>query len=232
MKGATTLFLSLLLIVTGFAQVSQELQFDVRGSYVKPIKLDQLHNAITINDIKDNYPSSWITNYEKVEIKTSLNGINLAAQSMSDTLSAKQKQILSLADIGTDIVIAIHHNYSNPVTGVLEPREVHFSFTVVPEVEAEYSGGQEKLSSFLMEAAIKKMPDDIGQNFEQAIISFTVNESGTIDNAYVEKSSGDPSIDKMLLSAINQMPTWQPAENATGVKVKQKFQFTVGYPNC
>ncbi len=229
MKSITTLLLSLLFVVSVFAQ---ELQYSVRGSYTATIKKEQLNNAETMQDLKATYPSSWITNYGTVSVKTISNGITLFYLSRNDTLSAEQKKLLSSAVIGTEILIDINHFYSNSVTGVLEPRDVHFSFTVVPEVEAEYYGGEVKLNAFLKEKAINNIPEALAQKFDQAVVIFTVNEKGDIANAYIEKSSGDPKVDKMLLSAVNKMSKWKPAEDEEGIKVSQQFQFTVGYPGC
>lgn len=229
MKITTTLLLSILFITTGF---TQEIMYDVRGANAKPIKKDQLINATTLIDIKGDYPSSWITQYEKVEIRTSSNGIHLSSVSKNDTLTQEQKEILSFATVGTDIEFDVFHLYNNSVTGAPEPRTVHFSYTVIPDVEAEYYGGEVELNAFLKEKAINNIPENKVKGFDQAVVAFTVNEKGTINNAYMEKSSGDEAIDKMLLSAINKMPKWKPAETIEGVKVKQQFRFSVGYPGC
>lgn len=229
MKIITTLLLSTLFVLSGD---SQEIMFDVRGSNAKAIKKEVLINASTLSDIKDDYPSSWISRYERVEIRTSLNGIDLKAISKNDTLTIEQQKILSLATTGTDISFDVYHLYNNSVTGVPEPRTIHFSYSIIPEVAAEYYGGEVELNAFLKENAIKNIPENKVKGFDQAVIAFTVNEKGTINNAYVEKSTGDESVDKMLLSAINKMPKWKPAESLEGVKVKQQFRFTIGYPGC
>ncbi len=229
MKNIILFLISVLIIPAGFAQ---GLMFNISGTNAKSIKKDQLYKALTLIDITEQYPSSWISQYDSVSIQTAANGVHLIAHNLNDTLSEEQKKILSLADIGTVVTINIHHHYANPVTEDLEPRTIHFGYTVVPEVQAEFPGGEEQLNAFLEAYAIEKIPLSISQKFDQAIIGFIITETGSISNAFIEKSSGDSSIDDLLLSAINKMPSWQPAENIDGVKVKQKFQFTVGYPGC
>lgn len=229
MKIITTLLLSTLFVVSGY---SQEIMFDVRGSNARAIKKEVLINASTLSDIKEDYPSSWISRYEKVEIRTSLNGIDLIAISQNDTLTIEQKEILSYAPTGTDISFDIYHLYSNSVTGAPESRTVHFSYSIIPDVEAEYYGGDVELNAFLKEKAIINIPEGLVKGADQAIVAFTVNEKGVVNNVFMEKSSGDQSVDKTLLAAINKMPKWKPAENADGEKVKQQFRFTIGYPGC
>lgn len=229
MKNAFTLLLVILFSVSAY---SQELAFDVRGSASNSIKKDQLRQASTLKDIRANYPSSWITEYTAVDIKCIQNGVTTQASGMNDTLSHAQRQLLISAEIGADLLFEIFHLYRNPVTGNTELREVQFSYSIIPQSEAVFYGGEEALNAFLKEKAIQKIPKATGQTFDQAIISFTVNEKGSVHAITVEKSSGDSKVDKVLVNALNKMPNWKPAENEEGVKVKQTFQFTVGYPGC
>jgi TonB family protein len=227
-------FVSTLLIVLLFAgfSMAQEIRFEVRGSASHPIKKDQLQKALTLNDIRPNYPSSWITNYTIVEIKSISNGITVQAEGMNDTLTEAQKQLLGSVEIGADIVFDISHMYRNPVTGMSEPRKINFTYTLIPEIEATYVGGTEQLNTYLEEKAISKISDEVAGKLTGAVVSFVVNEKGDIKNVKITSSSGNAKTDKLLLSAIAKMPKWESAENNEGIKVKQSFLFTVGYPGC
>jgi TonB family protein len=229
MKFLSTILCILFLAAAGTAQ---EIRFDVRGSAFHPIKKDQLLNAETLNDIRPNYPSSWITNYTAVEIKSIAQGLTMQAEGLNDTLSEAQKQLLRSADIGTNLEFAISHLYRNPVTNASELRKVNFSYTVIPDVEATYVGGTEKLTTYLEEKAISKISEAVAGKMNSATVSFVVNEKGEIKNVQITSSTGDPKTDKRLLSAIQKMPNWQSAENNEGTKVKQSFLFTIGYPGC
>lgn len=229
MKFFTTIALSLIVSLAGFAQ---QIRYDLSGSYARPIKKDQLIQANTLSDIRSSYPSSWVTNYTSVEVETTTNGVTQAVSGINNVLNEKQKQLLSSVEIGTDIIFRIAHDYKNPVTQVPEPRTIQFSYTVLPETEASFSGGQEQLDAYLSDNAINKIPADMADNFGRAVIAFVIDEKGGVENATIASSSGDRKVDKLLLRAIRKMPVWKPALDASGRKVKQSFQFTVGYPDC
>ena len=54
---------------------------------------------------------------------------------------------------------------------------------------------------------------------------FTVDQNGNVTNAKIHKTSGHPSIDKLLLDAIIAMPKWTPAQNPKGKNVGQEMLF-------
>ena len=99
---------------------------------------------------------------------------------------------------------------------------------MVPETEAQYLGGYQLLKQYLKENAIDKISETNAKQLQLATVRFTINEEGQIIDAQIFKTSEDEKIDKLLLEAINKMPKWKPAENFNGIKVKQKFEFSVG----
>ena len=44
--------------------------------------------------------------------------------------------------------------------------------------------------------------------------------------------SMDTELDNFLLEIFINMPNWKPAENATGEKVRQRFEFSMGIGGC
>ncbi len=229
MKNILLLVFSLLLLTSGFSQVPA---FSVRGAYGKSITQERLNQVETLSDINDAYPASWITNYGVVKVQSVTMGDTTTALSRSEVLTDEQKQMLVSAEIGTDISVDVTHYYSNPVTGVLETRNVQFSYTVIPEIEATYPDGVDGLHTFLDKKAVQKIPDAQFSNAEQAVIAFVISEDGRVEQAMVEKSCGSPDTDALLLHTINNMPKWIPAKNADGVNVPQKFLLVVGHPGC
>lgn len=229
MKNIITTLLLLLILVTGY---SQELRYEVRGTYTRSIKKERLNEAISMSDISPGYPSSWITDYTSTSLTATTNGQTLTACGLNENLTAEQIGLLKTADLGTDIVVDIRYKYMNSVTNNMDDRKMYFTMTVVPEIEAEYSGGYDALMKYLEVNAINKLPESNAESFPAVVIKFTVNEKGEIDNAQVSLTSSDPEIDKILLKAINKMPKWKPAENSKGLKVKQDFQFSIGMNGC
>jgi TonB family protein len=218
-----------LLFISGF---SQNLSYEVHGKYTHPVKKEILTNAESMSDIIPYYPVHWIMGYVSAEISTTSYGKTMMATGTNDRLSTEQKDILKTVDLGTDIIINITYKYKNPVTGNIDIGSSNYSATVIPEIQAEYPGGQQQMTQYLKENAINKIPDTTSRQIETAIVRFTVNEEGEIADAQIFKTSGDPKTDKLLLKVINKMPKWSPAEDSKGIKVKQEFEFSVGSVGC
>ncbi len=218
-----------LLFINGF---SQDLNYEVHGKYIHPVKQEILNKAEIMGDIIPYYPAQWIMGYVSVDITAISDGKEMMASGTSDTLSKEQKNILDTVDLGSEILINIRYRYKNSVTGNIDIGRSNYSATLIPETEAEYPGGNATMTQYLKENAINKIPEASVKEFQPASVRFTVNEEGEIAKAQIFKTSGDPKIDKLLLKAINKMPRWKPAEDSKGMKVKQEFEFSVGNVGC
>jgi TonB family protein len=223
----TLLFSSVFL--AGF---SQDLSYEVRGKYSRPVLKENLHEANLLSDFITGYPTNWITDYISVEILATSDGKTIKALSSNQTLNSEQKDILNNADLGTDIVVNVLYKFKNSATDNIENNTMNVSLTVVPEVEAQYIGGKEQLKKYLKENVISKISETTPQQFQEGKVIFTVNEEGEIANAQISKTSGDTKTDKLLIELITKMPKWKPAETSKGVKVKQEFAFSVGKAGC
>lgn len=210
----------------------QDVTYEVNGMYTHPIKKEKLNEAKSISDIIDNYPTKWISNYISVEILTSYQGKVSKAVGVNDKLNLEQKNILDAADLAHDVVIDVKYIYRDPVTKHVENSKMHVSLTVVPETEAEYTGGYKKMIADLKEKSKRVVPEKVAKEFNAAKIKFTVNELGEIMDAKILDTSGDLKTDEALLDAVISMPRWIPAKNRTGVNVKQDFVLTVGTFGC
>ncbi len=240
-KLIVLLFIALAFPYLGSSQDSfnDELQYEVnRINLPISIKKERLNEANTITDLNNEtndlnlyYKSSWVREYISVEVLTSYKGGLRKAVSKSDAFSQEQKDIMNMADVGTGISIKIQYIPENTLTHN-DIKELDFTFTVLPESEAKYPGGQQQLKQYLKENAIDKIPDGSFKNYDLTSIKFTINEEGQISDAHVFSSvyqtSKNEKIDKLLLETIRNMPCWEPAEYANGVKVKQEFALTVG----
>ncbi len=200
--------------------------------YSRPVKKEKLNNARLLADFIPGYPVNWIVDYISVEISATCNGKVMKAVSTNNALSAEQKNILYTADLASDIVIDAKYKNKNAVTARPEMRSMHYIATVVPETEAEYTGGYPQMIKFLEEKVIHKIIETTPKEFRKGIVAFTVNEKGEIVNSKISITSGDSRTDKLLIDAVNKMPKWKPAENSKGEKVKQEFEFSVGTGGC
>ena len=224
MKNSIITLLLIHLVFFGFAQ---DIGYEIRGTYKRPIVKEKLNIAKSLSDINPGYPSSWISNYVSVEILATCNGISMVAAGENDLLTDEQMSILKMSDMGTDIIVDVKYNPKSSLNDAQDIKVINFSYTLIPEVEAEYPGGYSLLKQYLKENAIDKITETLDQQLLLAKVKFTIDENGLISNAQISKTSEDEKIDQLLLEVINKMPEWKPA-SSNGIKVKQDFELSVG----
>ena len=234
-KLIVLLFITLAFPHPGSSQdsLTNELRYEVNRIYPYiSITKEKLNEAHTIIDLNTYYESSWIREYISVELLTSHKGRIKKAVSKNDTLSQEQKDNMNMADLGTDIAVKVQYIPENTLTHN-DIKEISFTFTVNPESDATFSGGQQKLEQYVKDNSIDKISDTSFKKFTLAAIKFTINEEGHIIDAHVFESCKDGKTDELLLETISNMPGWKPAEYSNGSKVKQEFVLLVGdFENC
>ncbi len=205
----------------------QNIRYEVRGKYKRPMTKEKLNEARSISDFMDGYPVNWITDYVSVEISATCDGKITKAIGANEVLTIEQKNILNNSVLASEIVINAIYKYKNPVTNTIENSNMYVLMTIVPEIEAEFVGGSLEMTKYLKENVIYKISEEIPKQFN-GIVVFTINEDGDITNAKISNKSGNSKIDELLLEAANKMPKWKPAENSKGIKVKQEFEIIIG----
>jgi hypothetical protein len=240
MKNILTKLIVLLFILVASSNLgssqenlTNELKFEVNRIYPYiSITKEELTEANSLIDLNERYKPSWIRDYISVEVLTYYKGKIKKAVSKNDILSQEQKDNMNMADAGTDISVKVHYMPENNLKHN-DVKELNFTFTVTPENEAKYPGGELQLKKYLKEKAIDKIPSSTFKNYDLAAIKFTIGEEGEIINAHVFETAKDEKIDELLLEAVRNMPCWNPAEYANGFKVKQDFVLTIGnMENC
>lgn len=208
--------------------IEDEFSYDVGIVYpALSVSREVIKDANTIMDINRHYKTTWVKEYYSVDVLTSQKGTVKKASGKSEVLTAKQKKLISNADMGEEITIQVHYLPDNTLS-TNEPKHYEFSFEVSPEVEAQYSGGEKKLMSYLEDEAISKISKDKFEQWALAAVKFTIDEKGHIVDPSVFESSNDEEIDKVLLDAICNMPSWMPAAYANGQNTAQEFVLMVG----
>jgi TonB family protein len=224
MKKSLLVLSVLLLFISGYAQ---ELKFNVHGKYTRPVDKKTLSSAKTVGDLISGYPYNWISAYSSVEIIGTSGGKTKSYTSSDDLLTKEQLLLLSSTDMCSNVVINIKYTYNNGLSGEVENNQIHVTLNLVPDVEAEYLGGAEELNTYIKENAISKIPEATSKKIKGAIVNFTVNENGEVSNVQLTRTTGDTSIDQLLMETLSKMPKWKPAQNADGTKVKQDFELTL-----
>ncbi len=209
---------------------AQEMGYDIRGTWGKPIPQEKLANAETMKDINPGYPSSWINqdDYISAEVTTIHDGKEMVAEGNNDVLNEEQKDLIHNADIGSDIRIEVKYHERDFLKKKLEVKTLNFELTVVPTVQAEYVGGREALMGYLKDNTVDMLPASEEGNIKLAMVKFTIDESGKVTQSIISETSKDKDIDAIVLKAIQQMPDWKPAQDASGQAVQQSFEFVIG----
>ncbi len=208
--------------------VSEDLRYEVRGMYSRAIEKEKLSEAKVISDIISDYPINWITDYISIEILGTCNGEFMTAIGPNAVLTDEQKNILSKADMASDVVINVKYTYKVPIDNIIEKNTMHVLMTVVPDKQAEYIGGYDQLINYLKEKSIYQFSETDPKKFRQVVVRFTVNEEGKTIDVKIPNASVTSKAEQLLIDVINNMPQWKPAENAQGTKVKQEFELIVG----
>lgn len=210
------------------ADTMQPLYFKVTGDFDRCIKQEKLADCTSLSDIIEYYPFNWITTYDSVEILTTCNSKQVRTIGKDEKLSKEQMLSLKQCDIGTEVFINVWYKFINTFNDdVPENHQMHVKMMIVPEKDAEYIEGYEQLITYLKLNVKDKLIRTDSKKFSGCYILFKINEQGKIKDAHISKSTGDAATDKLLLDVINKMPTWKPAENSKGKKVKQQFVFSV-----
>ena len=227
----STFIISVIMLISNFA-FSQNLGSNVQGNYLRPVKKQFLNNPKVMADFCEGYPTNWINNYVSTEISIIKDGQTIKAIGKNDKLTTQQKEIIRLAELGTQINIEVKYKLPNAVTNKEDDFTMEFPLTVIPEVEAEYLPGKKDLVSYLNENTLKKISDADSKKIQNTEVVFTVSELGKVENIKIIKSSGFDVIDKMIVDAIASLQDWKPAENIDGVKVKQEFKYSLQSMGC
>lgn len=205
-----------------------ELSYDVHRSYpYMSITKEKLNEAHTLSDLDKNYKSSWVKEYISVEVLTSYQGKTRKTVGKNNMLSFEQKDAMKTADVGTDISVKVRYVPDNKLKHN-DPKEINFTFVVEPEREATYVGGSQQLKQYLKGNLMDKVSEVNFKRYQLAAVKFTIDEEGHVVNPHIFWTSEDEKTDKLLLDAVCNMPNWQPAEYANGLKVKQEFVLTAG----
>lgn len=195
----------------------------------KSTSLSQLKSANTLSDFIEDYPNSWVASYDSVMVFATSKGRQVRAPGSSEQLTSKQKEILSKADMFSEVVVYVKYKTTNSVTHNQDNGEMTLQLQVQPEVVATYPGGEEGLQDYLRESSEKTVNGISTKDGFVAIVYFTINEYGKPEDITISESLAYKGVDVVLLEVLQNMPAWNPAKDIEGNRVKQKFEFVFGY---
>lgn len=190
----------------------------------------------TNNNLQLSYNPSWIQTLISIEISACINGQNQTVSNNTTSLSPAQKELLINADNDSKIDVTIHYMPNNNLSNN-QPQVIELSFVIAPQKTAQFPGGMTALELYFEENVINHIPCNNLEEYDIAIVEFTVDTKGNIINAQVAGQTYNASqyqnINNILLTAVKNMPQWQAAQYADGSATAQKFVAMVGnMTNC
>lgn len=194
----------------------------------RAITEEKLKTVNKIDDIIDNYPSNWISDYNSVTISASINGEIIEITGPDDNLTIEQKNLFKNA---SSFLLVVQYQREND-NGEIQNRQMNVPLVVTPEVEAEYVGGYEKMIKYLKKNSLSQINNKGFTHLPQPSISFVVSKDGIIENVKLKDTSRDKEIDQLLIEVVKTMPKWSPAKNKNGLAIEQEFTLNIGQDGC
>ena len=211
--------------------------YDV-GPRFNVIKKSDLDKATSFSDFITDEHAERIVLYKKLGVivldgdeKTDIRETDNSGN--SGNLTPAQLKLLQSADYATNLLIWADYREKSFDTGNLENSTWTPYLTVVPEKQAIYLDGKDALKAFLKQETEAVRANVEADLLKPAKLFFTVTKNGTIENVYLDRTSGYPDVDKTMIELISKAPgTWEPAKNAKGEKVAQELVVSFGLMGC
>jgi hypothetical protein len=187
-----TVLLSIGCAFNSFAQ--NDLKFEINKVLpffsIQENKLDRIN---TLSDLNKRYPTSWVREYISVEISAYKNGTQTKASGKSDLLNQEQKELIRLADRGSDIAVSVMYLPENSLKNNTV-KQYDFNVTIMPDKNATYSAGEAQLIQYLQEKGIVNIKAGSFTGYDLTAIKFTITEQGHISDIQVALPSKDTKI--------------------------------------
>jgi len=216
-----------------FAQEKSErlLDYGISVNY-PPLSIPRkvLEDGESVSDLNEHYKTSWIKSFMGMTVSTLHEGIEKLAKSKDDKITKQQKDNMLTSDKGSAVTISVKYMPDNTLKHN-DIQEYKYSFSIDPDMEAEFPGGKDLMNQYLVENLIPKIPNDVFGKYQLAAVKFTIDGTGHVVDPYLHWTSENEEVDILLLEIVCKMPTWKPAEYNDGTKVKQEFVLTVGDNN-
>lgn len=212
--------------------INLDLIYKVESRFMTRITKEKLHNAKSIIDILPKKATQFMETYENVRVSILGNDGEITEIGVSEILNEAQLKLLQSADYSTNFHINADCKQKTEF-GKLYDYDLVYYMTVVPEKEAEFTGGQDALIQYLKTNTQETTTVITKDKLQPGKVNFTVTKDGKITNVKLDSTSGFPSVDEKLIETIENMPKkWTPATNAKGENVDQELVFFFGLEGC
>lgn len=211
---------------------NESLLYMVKSVFQTTINKDRVEQAKTIKDLVDYYPENWIDSYKTVSVSILKQGEITSVKGTTAVLNERQLELLQEFNSYTTIRLVIIYYAKNALLGSLEERTMRINLTVLPQKEAMFKGGYDKMIQYLKQHSNTTILGWGLEENKEAILRFTINTSGEVCNPLIIKSTKSSQVDIEFIKLLEGMPKWTPAETNQGYAVEQEFEFYIGNIGC
>ncbi|MFK7756554.1 MAG: hypothetical protein AB8B53_06445 [Flavobacteriales bacterium] len=208
--------------------------YEVSISYPQLMLSDaDLFNANTLSDLDSTYKDSWVESYISVEISALVKGVLATAKGTSHELNSEQKALIKSSDTDSPINAKISYMPENSLSQN-DPKETNFKLYRKPFKNATYPGGNNALLDHVKKHVINYIPEGSYTGYALSALTFTVTKKGEVAAIeVVDPYMQDEKILELMVSSIEKMPRWSPAQYADGSAAPQNFALIIGnMENC
>lgn len=210
-----------------------ELFFTVSNQNGPGILPETVHNARKIEDIIEDFPSSWMEHLEELIITLSHNNKTRTYKSKSLEFDAEALAFLKTAELEDMLRIVVRYQKKNAVSGNLNFHEMIRDFELVPLKSCVYQNEDHQgLLDYLKEACYQRFGNEYILASNTPTIHFTVNEKGEVSDAYIAQASTSKEKDQAFLEIVKNMGPWIPATNHKGQAVRRHLRLMMDKNNC
>lgn len=202
----------------------------IKPNYEKSVKMSQLKDAVKLSDFIENYPTSWISKYNSIELKIN----NNIYKGKSEILTSAQLNALKSVIIGDELLLDVVYENLNNITKKPENGHIKLTMSVIPEKEAYFNKEKNniEIKEYIKTNCIEKIDSKILKEIKDAEVLFTIDENGNASNVKIKKSSGNTSSDEIIFKFVGSIKKWAPAIDNNKNAVKQEFLFCIKQSGC
>ncbi len=211
------------------SEIRQPFIYEIGSRFIATVTKEQIANAKTVQDLLP-VDADWST--------YPVERLNVTLERETKKTEIGYDMTLTDAQLGLLKSARYSDNFSLVANGKQEraDRRLHdlvYYISVIPEKEAAYTDGKDKLMAYLKEKSEELVAGVDDEKLKPGQISFTVSTQGTITDVALEQTSGYIGIDIIMIELLNDAPgSWKPAENEKGEKIEQTFTFFYGRMGC
>ena len=212
----------------------KELFYDFGPRFIMTITKDELNKVLSFHDIISEKEMGSVS-YSSVSITLLDDHYNtiIKETGRGAVFTPAQLALLQSLDYSSDLVIRADYQIKSWVTNESQSDYTTPHFTVVPEKEAVYIDGKERLLSYVTNNTKEFLSIVDQDKVQSGKVRFTITQDGKISGVSLESSSGYPTYDLKIIELVTNMPgIWVPATNSKDEKVEQRFVLSFGNMGC